>query len=176
MPSPDLLDTVHGLAQAVWDARQLLAHLRAQTHQPIGVMGLSLGGLVSALVASIEEPHAVLLLVPAVDLPTLMADAARRAGGLRNGELPTRAAPLFSPVNPLCLTPKVPLERRFIVAGTLDRFARPSSQAIALWRHWDEPELHWYHGGHVSAFWARGLQAEIDAKLREVGLGAEGAR
>ena len=172
MPSPDLLDTVHGLAQAVWDARQLLAHLRDRTGQPIGLMGLSLGGLVSALVASIDEPHAALLLVPAVDLPTLMADAARRAGGLRNGELPTRAAPLFAPVNPLCLAPRVPVERRFIVAGTIDRFARPSTQAVALWRHWGEPGLHWYHGGHVSAFWARGVQAEIDAKLGEVGLSA----
>ena len=62
------------------------------------------------------------------------------------------------------------MERRFIVAGTLDRFARPRSQAVALWRHWDQPALHWYHGGHVSLFWARGVQAAIDGDLRRFGL------
>jgi hypothetical protein len=172
MPSADVLDTVHGLTQAVWDARQLLAHLRTRTQQPIGVMGLSLGGLVSALVGSLDEPHAVLLLVPAVDLPTLMTDAA--AGGdmgpAADPESLERARPLFAPISPLRLAPKVPSERCFIVAGTLDRFARPTTQAVALWRHWGQPPLHWYHGGHVSLFWARGVQAAVDRQLRAVGL------
>jgi hypothetical protein len=170
MPSADVLDTVHGLTQAVWDARQLLAHLRARTHQPIGLMGLSLGGLVAGTVASIDRPHAVLLLVPAVDLPALAADATSEMGATADVDLLMRAQPLFAPISPLRLTPKVPTERRFIVAGTLDRFARPSSQAVALWRHWEQPPLHWYHGGHVSLFWARGVQAAIDAQLHAVGL------
>src|SRR6478752_3040011 len=81
MPSADVLDTVHGLTQAVWDVRQLLAHIRARTEQPIGLMGLSLGGMVAATAASIDEPHAVLLLVPAIDLPGLAADATRNDQG-----------------------------------------------------------------------------------------------
>ena len=172
MPSADILDTLHGLTQAVWDVRQLHALLRERTDQPIGLMGLSLGGLVSAVAASIEAFHAVLLLVPAVDLPSLMADAAARAGDLvaADGELRARAEPVFAPVSPLRLTPKVPVERRSIVAGTLDRFAPPRSQAVALWRHWEQPALHWYHGGHVSLFWARGVQAAIDEDLRRFGL------
>ena len=179
MPSADVLDTVHGLTQAVWDVRQLLAHLPRRTEQPIGLMGLSLGGLVSAIVASIDEPHAVLLLVPAVDLPTLMPDATAAVGGMDVPPTPSslaQAQAAVRAVSPLRLTPRVPRDRRFIVAGTLDRFARPTSQAIALWRHWDEPALHWYHGGHVSLFWARGLQAAIDAQLRAVGLVPEDAR
>jgi len=171
MPSADVLDTVHGLSQAVWDVRQLLAYTRARTQQPIGLMGLSLGGMVAATVASIDEPHAVLLLVPAVDLPGLAADATRNdQGSTAESDLLVRARPLFAPVSPLVLSPKVPVERRFIVAGTLDRFARPSSQAVALWRHWDQPDLHWYHGGHVSIFWAGNVQAAVDAQLRSVGL------
>jgi hypothetical protein len=171
LPSADVLDTIHGLSQAVWDVRQLLAHVRSRTKHPVGLMGLSLGGLVSALVASVDEPHAVLLLIPAVDLPSLATDAIERAGIEVPDSEPLRAAePLYAPVSPLQLTPKVPKERRFIVAGTLDRFARPASQAVSLWRHWDEPALHWYHGGHVSMFWARGVQSAIDANLRSVGL------
>jgi hypothetical protein len=110
-------------------------------------------------------------LVPAVDLPALAADATREEpGGTAEADLLVRATPLFAPVSPLQLSPMVPTERRFIVAGTLDRFARPSGQAVALWRHWDRPPLHWYHGGHVSVFWARGVQDAIDAHLRAVGL------
>jgi hypothetical protein len=166
-PGVDVLDTVHALAQAVWDARQLLAHLRTRTAQPVGVMGLSLGGLVTALVASLDAPDAAMLLVPAVDMPGLMADAsARGVGGEAGLRLLERARPLYAPVSPLRLSPRVPLDARFILAGTLDRFARPSTQAVELWRHWDRPALHWYHGGHVSVFWARGVQAAIDATLR----------
>jgi hypothetical protein len=149
-----------------------LAHLRTKTQEPVGLMGLSLGGLVSSLVASIDEPHAALLLVPAVDLPPLMTDAAARGdmGPAADPDALARAGRLFAPISPLRLTPKVPAERRLIVAGTLDRFARPTSQAVALWRHWGQPPLHWYHGGHVSLFWAKGVQAAIDVQLRAVGL------
>ena len=174
MPSADVLDTVHGLTQAIWDVRQLFAHLRTKTDQPIGLMGLSLGGLVAASVASLEEPRAVVLLVPAVDLPALMADGAARGevGPALDDEMLERAGRLFAPVSPLRLTPQVPVDRQLIVAGTLDRFARPTGQAVALWRHWGEPALHWYHGGHVSLFWARGVRAAIDAHLRSAGLAA----
>ena len=95
MPSADVLDTIHGLTQAVWDVRQLFVHIRTKTDLPIGLMGLSLGGLVSALVASIDEPHAVALLVPAVDLPSLMADASFRGeiGPELDADLLERARP-----------------------------------------------------------------------------------
>jgi pimeloyl-ACP methyl ester carboxylesterase len=174
MPSADALDTVHGLAQAVWDVRQLLRHLRGLSEHPVGLMGLSLGGLVAAVAASVDEPDAVLLLVPAVDLPTLMAAAAASTGMdlAAESELLELASPLFAPVSPLRLDPRPPVGQRSILAGTLDRFARPSTQAIALWRHWERPAIHWYHGGHVSMFWAKGVQATIDDQLRSFGLAA----
>lgn len=171
VPGIDVLDNLHAFEQAIWDVRQALAVVRARTSQPVGLMGLSLGGGIAASVASIEEPHAVALLVPAVDLPTLFADAATRAGGDPEGlELLERSRPLMAPVSPLSLTPRVPVERRAIVAGTLDKFARPSTQAVALWRHWDQPALHWYHGGHVSLFWSARAKAAIDGFLAGVGL------
>ena len=169
-PGIDMLDNVHGLAQAVWDARQLLAWVRARTEQPVGVVGLSLGGLVAALTASLDDVHAALLLVPVADLGTLVADTSelQGLGTPEQVELVGKAQQLLRPVSPLALTPRVPVERRFLVAGTLDRFVRPSSQAIALWHHWDEPEVHWYHGGHVSLFWDRRARTAIDTTLRTV--------
>jgi hypothetical protein len=26
-------------------------------------------------------------------------------------------------------------------------------QPRALWRHWEEPEIHWFSGGHVLGIW-----------------------
>jgi hypothetical protein len=174
MPGIDALDNVHGLTQAVWDARQLLAFARERADgNPVGILGLSLGSLVASVVASVDDPHAVLLHVPAIDLPQLMTDAAAGIDDPQAQEgvaLMERARPLYGPVNPLHLSPQVPVERRFLFAGTLDKFAKPSTQAIRLWHHWDEPNVHWYHGGHVSLFWAKGIQTAVDKALVDSGL------
>ena len=148
------------------------ALLRERTDQPIGLMGLSLGGAVAATVASLDEPDAVLLLAPAVDLPTLMQEVGARFSPdeVAASTLAERSRVVLAPVSPLALEPKVPVDRRAIFSGTLDLFAKPSTQAVALWRHWDEPELHWYHGGHVSLFWSPSARKGIDASLRRMGL------
>ncbi len=168
-PGVDMLDNAHGLSQAVWDVRQLLAHLRERTDAPIGMMGFSLGGGVTALTASLDEVDAALLLAPAVDLATLMIDAAEKATSaatLGSSEGMRRAAPLLDTVAPLRMTPRVRPERAFISAPTLDRFARPTTQAVALWRHWGEPELHWLHGGHVGLVLGKGVQPAIHDSAR----------
>jgi hypothetical protein len=173
VPGIDVLDNLHGLAQAVWDVRQLVRLLRERTDQPIGLMGLSLGGAVAATVASVDEPDAVLLLAPAVDLPALMEDFGTKFSPDDAGAaaaLASRSRVVMAPVTPLALEPKVPVERRAIFSGTLDLFAKPSSQSVMLWRHWEQPELHWYHGGHVSLFWSPSAHRAIDATLRRVGL------
>ena len=173
MPGADMLDSLHGMAQAVWDVRQLLAHLRERGDGPIAVMGFSLGGCVTALVASLDDIDAALLLAPAVDLGTLMVDAADRFPGSAiavSSDGIERASAVLHPVAPLRLTGRVPPERAMIAAATLDRFARPSTQAVALWRHWNEPELHWTHGGHVGLVMGRRVQTAIDGALDRFGL------
>ena len=137
MPSADVLDTVHGLTQAVWDVRQLLAHLRARTDQPIGLMGLSLGGLVAATVASIDEPHAVAAARPRGG-PADAHGRRRRPRRLRR-RAPTpscsRRASRCSRRSRRCgSTPKVPIERQLIVAGharPLRPPDRPGHRAVA---------------------------------------------
>jgi pimeloyl-ACP methyl ester carboxylesterase len=174
MPGVDLLDTVHGMAQAVWDVRQLMAVLRERGPEPIALLGMSLGSCVSAIVASLDEVDAALLMAPAVDLGTLMIEAGGQGGDAELASIPAenldQAMRILAPVAPLQLTPRISADRAFIAAATLDRFARPRSQAMALWRHWGEPELHWSHGGHVSHLWSPTAQRAVDAALTRMGF------
>ncbi|MEN8160299.1 MAG: hypothetical protein ABFS41_09540 [Myxococcota bacterium] len=47
------------------------------------------------------------------------------------------------------LDPRVPVERRFLIGGVADRLV-PPDQVRDLWRHWDEPRIAWYQGGHLT--------------------------
>jgi hypothetical protein len=150
---PDYLRMVHLFAQAVWDVRRVIGWVRQRTPGvPVGVYGISLGGYVSALVASlVDELACVIAGIPAVDFPGLARDnepwLLRRYDDEVHVEWPLVRA-VTHPVSPLALSPRVPRERRFLYAGLADRVVKPD-QPRALWRHWDRPEIHWFSGGHV---------------------------
>jgi hypothetical protein len=154
--SPDYLRMVHLFAQGVWDVRRTLSWIRARSDQPVGLYGISLGGYVSALVAGFEPDLACVIAgVPAVDFPSLANDnqpwIMRRYGD--EFEVDWKLVRAVSHVvSPLAFPPLVPHERRFIYAGLADRVVKPY-QPRALWRHWDEPEIHWFPGGHVLGIW-----------------------
>lgn len=173
-PGPDLIDNLHGFTQSFWDVRQLLREIRSRTSQPIAVMGLSLGGCVAAMTAALDDDlAAAITLVPLVDFVSMIQGASRLSKGEddeRGLAMIERARPLFDTVSPLSLKPKVPLDRRLIIGGTLDQFVNSSTQIVPLWRHWDEPTLKWFHGGHVSYFWAKKVLACVEDKLRLAGL------
>jgi hypothetical protein len=154
--SPDYLRMVHLFAQGLWDVRRTLAWIRSRSDEPIGLYGISLGGYVSALVAAFEPALACVIAgIPPVDFPSLANDnqpwIMRRYGD--EFEVDWKLVRAVSHVvSPLAFTPRVPRERRFIYAGLADRVVKPY-QPRALWRHWDEPEIHWFSGGHVLGIW-----------------------
>ena len=88
--SGDPLDTVHAEAQAMWDLRRLLSWLREDQAAPaIGVMGYSLGGYNTALLASLDDGLACAIAgIPVTDfariyyrhLPPLHLSCAERHG------------------------------------------------------------------------------------------------
>ena len=171
-PSEDVLDGVHGTAQAVWDIRRLLSWIRAQ--QPdaaIGLNGISLGGLISSLVASLDDALTCAVLgVPAVDLVGLVGRHAELSGhaGLRHTM--KSAKPIGRMISPLALTPRVPMQGRFIYAGIADRLVHPREQVTRLWEHWGKPQIEWYPGGHTGFFRSRPVQRFIDDALAQSGL------
>ncbi len=82
-----------------------------------------------------------------------------------------RAHEILRVVSPLVLKPKVPLEGRMIFGATADRLV-PPDQVRDLWRHWDQPEIVWYNGAHVSFGTERAVWSGVYRTLRENGLNA----
>ncbi|HWP66532.1 MAG TPA: alpha/beta hydrolase [Candidatus Limnocylindria bacterium] len=149
----DFIDTIHAQAQSLWDIRRVLSWVRAQEAPAIGVYGISLGGLTTAMLATLEsEVDCVVAGMPPACFAGLMRD---NSPAVVQRFMTLAGFPwdvvlqLLRVVSPLAAAPRVPHERRFLFAGIADSLA-PRSQALALWRHWGRPRLAWYPGSHSS--------------------------
>lgn len=171
-PGADVMDNVHATAQGVWDIRRLLSWIRSQQPEsPIGLYGLSLGGYVSSLVASLDTGLTCAILgVPVVDLIDLLGSHAGLSDDDPRRQTVTMAAPIGRMTSPLSLEPKVPMRGRLIYAGIADRLVHPRDQIVKLWEHWGRPEILWYPGGHTGFFQSRPVQQFIDCALVQSGL------
>ncbi len=166
----DMVDSMHGVAQAAWDVRRIIRWLREeQGAEQVGVIGYSLGGLVASIVAGLEDDLACVIAgIPVVDLPHLIRrhsppGVTRLAD--TSGVLGPGADEVHRVVSPLALECKVPFERRFIFAGLADRMST-FGHARRLWLHWDRPAFETYAGGHVGFFWSPAVKRFVDEALR----------
>jgi hypothetical protein len=169
----EIMDTLHAEAQAMWDIRRLLTWVRAQGGPAVGVLGLSLGGYNAALLASLDgDLRCAVLGVPLSDFaravfrhgpPLHIRDAAAE------GIDPDRTLEIMRVVSPLVLEPRVPREGRSIFAAVCDRLV-PPDQPRDLWRHWGEPRIEWYQGGHLTFRAHAGVRRFVVTSLREAGL------
>jgi hypothetical protein len=173
--APDYLRLVHLFAQATWDVRRLVSWIRSRGGERVGLYGISLGGYVSALAASLEDGLACVVAgIPMVDFPLAARDhmpwlMRRHEDEFAADQGLVRA--ITHVVSPLALAPRVPREGRFIYAGTADRIVKPAHPR-ALWRHWGGPEIHWFPGGHVLGAWNRSVLPFLETSLRRVGMAA----
>ena len=170
----DLIDAVHGFAQAAWDIRSAIRWIRF--HDPdatVGLYGLSLGGYTAAMTASLEDDLACVIAgIPATDLVDLYrrhSPLKVRRKALESGALGPQAVDVHRVVSPLVLEPKPALDRRFLFAGVGDRMST-SRQARNLWEHWDRPRMAWYSGGHVGFFFAGNVSRFVEEALASCGL------
>ncbi|MEO3761616.1 hypothetical protein ABGB19_25470 [Mycobacterium sp. B14F4] len=171
-PSEDVLDNVHGVAQAVWGVRQLLSWIRSQQPEsPIGLNGISLGGYLTSLIASLDDGvTCAIVSIPLADLVDLVARHAGVSDYLELRQMLMSAKPISRMISPLGLTPRVPMQGRFICAGIADRLVHPRDEATRLWEHWDRPEICWFPGSHTGFFRSRSVQQFIDGSLVRSGL------
>lgn len=149
-----MTNVLHAQAQAAWDLRRVLGWLREHEAAPaVGVLGYSLGGYNTALLAALEEDLAAVIAgIPLADVSMALW---RHMPAIHLYHLESRGITrewlqrLLAPISPLTLPPLVTPERRYIFAATGDQIV-PPAQPLALWRHWDEPECRWYQGSHMS--------------------------
>jgi len=76
---------------------------------------------------------------------------------------------LFRPISPLHVEPLVPYDGRLLFSAVSDRLV-PPEHTVALHRHWDEPEIVWHQGGHVTAPLDRTVVGRIEQILRTTKL------
>jgi dienelactone hydrolase len=169
----DSLNLVHTFSHAIWDVRNTIAWVRSRGANEVGIYGISLGGYVCSLIASLEsELDCVIAAIPMVDLNSAARDSEpwifRRYD--REFEIDWEAIRAVTHVvSPLSLAPLVPRERLFICAGTADRVVRPN-HARALWRHWDRPEIEWFSSSHVLGMMNATVPNFVEKSLRTVNL------
>ncbi len=171
-PGEDVMTNVHATAQAVWDIRRLLSWIRSQQpDSPIGIYGISLGGYIASLVASLDDNLTCAVLgVPVADLIELLGGHSGFSDDDPRRATMVLAEPIGRMVSPLSLRPRVAKRGRFIYAGVADRLVHPREQIDRLWKHWGSPEIVWYQGGHTGFLESRPVQDFIDAALVQSGL------
>lgn len=158
------------LAQSIWDLRRLTGWLRAQGAPAVGVHGVSLGGLVTALYASLDASLATAIpMTPAVDLAAILwrqLPEARRREWRAAGLGPERLAEAWSLGAPLRHRPKVAPSARWIVGAMADQIATPDG-VRALGAQWDVPAIHWLPGAHIAWCGRDAFRGALHAHLRD---------
>jgi len=169
----ELMNSLHGLTQSVWDVRRLISWVRQQDPTGVGIYGVSLGGLIASLVAAFEADLDLALAgIPMIDFPGLIRHHAPLHLQMRSIEhniLDGTAQDVHRVVSPLSMPTVVPHPARALFAGLGDRLAT-TEQAHRLWVHWDEPETSWFPGNHVGYLWSDKVRRFVDSSLETRGL------
>jgi hydroxymethylpyrimidine/phosphomethylpyrimidine kinase len=144
----DLVRSVEAWRQTLLDARTLLRYLRADDARPVGVAGLSLGGLLTLSLTCLEEHFAFSVpLIAHMDLGALVADApvlGKMRRDLRSfGWSTQHFAAFVAGLGWDTLRPKLPLDRILLIAASHDRFFDPRV-VTTMWKRWGKPAIRWW--------------------------------
>jgi pimeloyl-ACP methyl ester carboxylesterase len=159
--------------QAVHDVHLVGRWLQESTGAPIGVLGVSLGGYVTALLAALRSDLAFAVpVVPAValsDLPLRLFARSPRRGDVEPPFTRSELRRAYRVHSPLTYPLRTPRARVLIVGGCGDAVT-PVSQARRLWRHWGRPKAVWFSGGHVVSFRRERVVEAIEEHLGDLGM------
>ncbi len=168
------IETVHAVAQAQWDIRRLIGWLRRERGATqIGTVGLSLGGYTTSLLAGLET--GLSCAIPGIGV-SCFASIIRRHSPSRQwaalqhiGLDEDMLRRVFRPISPLAVEPLVPYDGRFLWGAVADRLV-PPEHILAMHEHWEQPEIVWHQGGHMTAPADRRVLATTEMTLRTTKL------
>ncbi len=158
MISADPALTVHGMNQAVLDIRRAAAWLAARedvADDQIGIMGISLGGITSALCVSLEPRFKkAALLLAGGDMgqvawtSTEMAEV--REKWTAQGRTKEELFEVLRPIDPVTYAKPLPGRKILMLNASHDEVVPPACTE-SLWRAFGEPEIIWWDAGHYTA-------------------------
>lgn len=156
--SGDVERSIASMRQGVLDVRRAAAWLadRAEVDPArVGVTGISLGGIMSSLAASVDPAiHDAALLLAGGELHEVlwaMPEGAKyRKAWTDSGRTKDDLRALVAPYDPVTYAARLKGKRVMMLAGNVDEVVLPSS-ARALWRAAGQPPITWLDCGHYSA-------------------------
>jgi dienelactone hydrolase len=169
-PGADPRFTIEGCRQAVHDLRALIGHLLDRGAPSVGVMGMSLGGYLTSLLATLEPRLS--FAIPIIPLASF-ADFAREQGRLGSGVEVDAQYQAYDDalrvVSPFARPSLLPPERVLVLAAAHDRIT-PKAHAERLAAHFGS-RLVSFPGGHILQFGRGDAFREIGRFWRGLGLG-----
>jgi hypothetical protein len=166
--------TMHeSVRRAIYEIHIVRRWLEASGGGPVGLLGLSLGGYLSALTAGlVDDLPFVIPMVPPVCIGDLawrfLASGGQRrmdASAYTHGELRS----MYRLHSPLTFPLRTGRERVLIIAGRGDRIV-PPEHPHALWEHWGRPAIHWFSGSHLAPFGRERIVAAVLDHLRRLDI------
>ncbi|HEY2156275.1 MAG TPA: alpha/beta hydrolase family protein [Isosphaeraceae bacterium] len=156
--STDIERSVGSMRQGVLDVRRAAGWLASRPEvdaRRLGVTGISLGGIVSALAASVDPniSEAAILLAGGElhEILWAMPEGAKyRKLWVESGRTKDDLKAVTSPCDPITYAHRLKGKRVMMMAGNVDEVIPPAS-ARALWHAAGEPPIAWLDCGHYSA-------------------------
>ncbi|MDR3619575.1 MAG: prolyl oligopeptidase family serine peptidase [Paludisphaera borealis] len=156
--SDDIERSMRSMRQGVCDVRRAGRWLATRPDvdpDRLGVTGISLGGIVSSLVVSVDpQIRSGALLLAGGDLSKVLWDmpetAPFRKMWTESGRTVDDLKRLTDPYDPLTYAAGMAGKRVLMIAGNVDEVVPPAS-AKALWEAGGKPPIVWYDCGHYSA-------------------------
>ncbi len=173
-PGADPRFTNEGFRQAVADLRVLLSALRARGAPAVGMMGMSLGGYTTALMATLEPGLAFAVpLIPLASVADFARDQGRLGEGPKAAQVHAALEAANAVVSPLSRPSQLAASRMLVVGAEGDRVT-PVAHAERLASHLGAPLMR-EGGGHLVQVWRRSAFRAVRAMLEREGIvGAAG--
>jgi dienelactone hydrolase len=156
--SADLEQTTLRMTQAVLDIRRAAAWLASRPEvdrDRLGITGISLGGVVSALAAAAEPRFGKACLVLAGGDMARVVIESKELDQIRlhwkdRDVTPEQVAQMLGPIDPLTYADRLRDRELLMINAKYDEVI-PRECTLSLWRAAGEPELVWWNAGHYSA-------------------------
>ena len=168
-PGADPRFTNEGFRQAVADLRVLIAHLRQRGAPAVGMMGMSLGGYTTSLMATLDADLAFAVpLIPLASLADFARDQGRLGAGPKVSEQHAALEAANVVVSPMARPAKVLASRMLVVGAEGDRVT-PMAHAERLASHLGAPLMR-AAGGHLVQVWRREAFRAVRGMLEREGV------